>query len=127
MPPKQGKADMRKRKIYYFDTQKDAVAYFRHQIATNDNWMRAALKALLSYQTAEELKGKETILHNDVGLQPKHAKMCTEAASRPVMYVGTRIRLHRILPHYALQLVRHCRAIGTVVIKRKTDPRRKRK
>lgn len=89
------------RKIYYFDTQKDAVAYFRHQIATDDNWMRGALKALLSYQTAE---------------------MCTEAASRPVMYAGTRIRLHRILPHYALQLVRHCRALGTVVIKRKTGP-----
>lgn len=106
--------------VMHFETKKKAVAFFQDKIAKDDKWVVGALRTLENYQTADEKDAKETIHHNDVGFQPRHARFCSTAARYPRLYPETMRKLRTILPHYCGQLVEHCRNKGTVVIDRKT-------
>lgn len=106
--------------VMHFETKKAAVAFFQAKIAKDDKWVVGALQTLNNYQTADEKDAKETIHHNNVGFQPRHARFCSTAARCARLYPETMGKLRAILPHYCGQLVEHCRAKGTVVIDRKT-------
>ena len=103
----------------HFNSKKAAVDFFKDRIANDDRWVVGALKTLENYQTAEEKALKETIIHNDAGFQPRHAKFCSTVARYKYLYPSTMEKLRAILPHYCGQLVEHCRNKGTVVIDRK--------
>lgn len=106
--------------IMHFKTKKDAVAFFKKKIATENRWVVGALQTLTNYQTNEEKAMRTTIERNNVGFQPRHANFCITAANYTSLYPNTMSKLRTILPHYCSQLVEHCRAKGTVVIDRKT-------
>lgn len=106
-------------KILRFKTKKAAVAFFAEKIATEEKWVVGALRTLANYQTAEEKAMRVTLVHNDAGFQPRHARFGTTAACYPTLYPGTLEKVRAILPHYCGQLVEHCRAKGTVIIERK--------
>ena len=107
----------------FAQTRNERTEHFRRMIAGNQRWALRALIVVYGFQTTSERHRGATIEHNGAGFSGADSEILSSFAERVIAWNAETVHkyasplspkqmvwVHRLMPKYAAQLVRHLEA-----------------
>jgi len=90
-------------------TKKQCVDFIRMKVRSDDEWAFAAMKRIYGFQTAEEKRTGETVVHNEFGFTTADGQlsaMCRSGKGLDELSEGFKAVMRNKMKKYAGQLYR---------------------